>query len=387
MLRHFTYKLFFALLLSFSLASQSLAVPSAIPKAPQLAAKGYFLQDFNSGQVIAEDNADLRMEPASLTKMLSAYVVANELRAGNINLQDKVSISKKAWRMPGSRMFIEVGKQVSVEALLKGVIIQSGNDATVALAEHVAGTEDSFVLLMNEYAKRLGMKDSHFVNSTGLPHEDHYTTPRDMASIASAIIRDFPEHYKWYSEKKYTFNKITQYNRNRLLWRDDNVDGVKTGHTESAGFCLVASAVKNDTRLVSVVLGTDSERAREQESQKLLNYGFRFFEGHRLYASGETLKDIRIWQGVEDSLKLGLADALHVTVPRGQYKNLKPSISYEATIKAPVKKGQPLGKVIISLEDKEIASRSLVALHDVEEGGWWKQFIDWIKLLFHGWFN
>lgn len=387
MFRHLHYNLIFSLLLVFLLASHSFAAPRAIPKAPELAAKGYFLQDFNSGHVIAEDNADQRMEPASLTKMLSAYIVASELKQGNISLQDKVTVSEKAWRMPGSRMFIEVGKQISVEDLLKGVIIQSGNDATVALAEHVAGTEEAFVSLMNEYATRLGMTASHFVNSTGLPHEEHYTTPRDMAIIASAIIRNFPEHYKWYAQKKFSFNNITQYNRNKLLWRDDAVDGVKTGHTESAGFCLVASAIKDDMRLISVVLGTNSERAREKESQKLLSYGFRFFEGHRVYAAGETLKDVRVWKGTEDSLKLGVADELYVTVPRGQYKNLKPSINYEAIIEAPVKKGQALGNISVNLDDELLVSRPLVALHDVEEGGWWKRFVDWIKLLFHGWFN
>lgn len=387
MLRYFCNNLFSSLLLGILVVNASFAAPRAIPKAPQLAAKGYFLQDFNSGHIIAEDNADQRMEPASLTKMLSAYIVASELKQGNISLQDKVTVSEKAWRMPGSRMFIEVGKQISVEDLLKGVIIQSGNDATVALAEHVAGSEDAFVSLMNDYAARLGMASSNFVNSTGLPDKDHYSTPRDLAKIAGAIIRNFPDHYKWYAQKKFSFNNITQYNRNKLLWRDDAVDGIKTGHTESAGFCLVASASKNDMRLISVVLGTKSERAREQESQKLLSYGFRFFEGHRIYAAGETLKDVRIWKGTEDSLKLGVADELHVTVPRGQYKNLKPSINYEAMIEAPVKKGQALGNISITLDDNELVSRPLVALHNVEEGGWWKRFIDWIKLLFHGWFN
>lgn len=372
-------------LFSFSLLAQ--AAPQAIPAPPQLAAKGFLLIDYNSGNVIAQDNADNRMEPASLTKMLSAYVVASELKGGNINLTDKVTVSEKAWRMPGSRMFIEVGKQVSVEELLKGVIIQSGNDATVALAEYVAGSEDAFASLMNQYADKLGLTGSHFVNSTGLPDPDHYTTPRDLSLIAAAIIRDFPEHYKWYAIKEYTFNNITQYNRNRLLWRDKDVDGVKTGHTESAGFCLVASADKNGMRLISVVLGTDSEQARERESQKLLNYGFRFYESHRLYAAGEVLKDVRIWQGTEDNIKLGIADDLYITVPRRRYKELQPAIRYEALIKAPVSKGAALGSVSISLDGEEIVSRPLVALHDVERGGWWKRFVDWIKLLFHDLFN
>jgi D-alanyl-D-alanine carboxypeptidase (penicillin-binding protein 5/6) len=373
------------ILFCFSLLAQ--AAPQAMPAPPQLAAKGFLLIDYNSGYVIAQDNADTRMEPASLTKMLSAYVVASELKNGNITLADKVTVSEKAWRMPGSRMFIEVGKQVSVKELLKGVIIQSGNDATVALAEYVAGSEDAFASLMNQYAAKLGLTGSHFVNSTGLPDPDHYTTPQDLAIIAAAIIRDFPEHYKWYAIKQYTYNNITQYNRNRLLWRDEDVDGVKTGHTESAGFCLVASADKNGMRLMSVVLGTDSERARERESQKLLNYGFRFYESHRLYAAGEVLKDVRIWQGTEDNIKLGVADDLYVTVPRGRYKDLHPAVRYEALIKAPISKGSALGNVSIMLDDNEIASRPLVALHDVERGGWWKRFVDWIKLFFHDLFN
>ncbi|MGD8998866.1 MAG: D-alanyl-D-alanine carboxypeptidase family protein [Granulosicoccaceae bacterium] len=373
------------LLLCFSLLAQ--AAPQAIPGPPQLAAKGFLLIDHHSGHVIAQDKSDTRMEPASLTKMLTAYVVASELKSGNIQLSDMVTVSEKAWRMPGSRMFIEVGTQVSVEQLLKGVIIQSGNDATVALAEYVAGSEEAFASLMNQYAARLGMSGSHFVNSTGLPDPDHYTTPQDMAVIASAIIRDFPEHYEWYAIKQYTYNDITQYNRNRLLWRDKHVDGVKTGHTESAGFCLVASANKDGMRLISVVLGTDSERAREQESQKLLNYGFRFFESHRLYAAGEVLKDVRIWQGTEDKIKLGLADDLYVTVPRGRYQDLNPGIRYEAIIKAPISKGAPLGNVNITLDGNDIVSRPLVALHDVERGGWWKRFVDWVKLLFHDLFN
>jgi D-alanyl-D-alanine carboxypeptidase (penicillin-binding protein 5/6) len=362
------------------------AVPQAIPAAPQLAAKGYVLQDFHSGQIIAELNGNQQMEPASLTKMLTTYVVAQELRTGNISLADKVTISDKAWRMPGSRMFVEVNSQVSIEDLLKGIIIQSGNDATVAIAEHIAGNEETFASLMNQYAVQLGMLDSHFVNSTGLPHKDHFTTPRDLAKLARAVIRDFPEHYKWYSEKKFTYNNITQYNRNKLLWSDDSVDGIKTGHTDSAGYCLVASALRDDMRLISVVLGTDSERAREQESRKLLNYGFRFYRTHRLYEAGATLSDTKVWKGQLDSLALGLEEDLYVTVPRGTYKNLKPSTSYASLIEAPVIKHAALGTVDINLDGEVIATRELVALHEVKEAGWWKRLVDTLILFFKGLF-
>lgn len=369
----------FFLILSSSLSS---AAPQAIPAAPKLAANGYVLQDFNSGQIIAELNGDQQMEPASLTKMMTTYVVAHELRSGNITLADKVTISKKAWRMPGSRMFVEVNSQVSVEDLLKGIIIQSGNDATVAIAEHVAGSEETFASLMNQHAVQLNMLDSHFVNSTGLPDKEHFTTPRDLAKLARALIRDFPEHYKWYSEKKFTYNNITQYNRNKLLWRDKTVDGVKTGHTESAGYCLVASSLRDDMRLLSVVLGTKSERAREQESKKLLNYGFRFYRTHRLYEAGVTLSNAEIWKGQQDTLSLGLKDDLYITVPRGTYKKLKPSISYASLIEAPVIKHAALGSVDISLNDEVIANRKLIALHEVKEGGWWKRLIDSLVLFF-----
>lgn len=373
----------FFLLISSGLAS---AAPQATPAAPQLAAKGYVLQDFNSGQIIAELNGDQRMEPASLTKMMTTYVVDHELRAGNIHLEDKVTISNKAWRMPGSRMFVEVNTQVSVEDLLKGIIIQSGNDATVAIAEHVAGSEETFASLMNQHAARLGMTGSHFVNSTGLPDENHYTTSRDLAKLARALIRDYPEHYQWYSEKKFVYNNITQYNRNKLLWHDESVDGIKTGHTESAGFCLVASALREDMRLISVVLGTDSERAREQESKKLLNYGFRFYRTHRLYEAGAVLSDAKVWKGLQDKLTLGLKEDLYVTVPRGAYKNIKPTISYASFIEAPVVKYAALGTVNINLNDEVIASRELVALHEVEEAGWWKRLIDSLILFFKGLF-
>jgi D-alanyl-D-alanine carboxypeptidase (penicillin-binding protein 5/6) len=284
--------------------------------------------------------------------------------------------------MQGSRMFVEVGKRVSVENLLKGMIIQSGNDATVALAEHVAGSEDAFVSLMNQHAARLGMLNSHFVNSTGLPHKNHYTTPRDLAKLAAALIRDFPEHYDWYSMKKFKFNNITQYNRNKLLWRNNSVDGIKTGHTDAAGYCLVASALRDDMRLISVVLGTSSEEARATESQKLITYGFRFFETHKLYAANTPLTTAHIWKGVQEELNLGLANDLYLTIPKGQYKNLDANMNLDARIIAPAKKGQSFGSVNISLGDEQYAKRELVALSDIDKGGLLNNLIDEIKLLF-----
>ena len=314
--------------------------------------------------------------------MLSAYVIDHELAKGNISLDDEVLISEKAWRMQGSRMFIEVGKKVSVEDLFKGVIIQSGNDATVALAEHVAGSEDAFVSLMNQHAAELGMLDSHFVNSTGLPHKDHYTTPRDLAKLAIALIRDYPKHYDWYSQKEFVYNDIKQYNRNRLLWRNKYVDGIKTGHTEAAGYCLVASAKRDGMRLISVILGTRSDEARSSESQKLLTYGFRFFETHRLYKANEPLTTARVWKGEQETLPLGLNEDLYLTIPKGQYKKLVANMNLDARITAPIRQGQAFGTVNVSLGDEQYAKRELVALSTIESGGLFGNLVDEIKLLF-----
>ena len=368
-----------ALLIVFFTSAQAATL---IPATPKIKAKGYLLIDFNSGRVLAEKKSDQRMEPASLTKMLSAYVVDHELAKGNISLDDEVRISEKAWRMQGSRMFIEVGKKISVEDLLKGVIIQSGNDATVALAEHVAGSEDAFVSLMNQHASELGMLDSHFVNSTGLPHKEHYTTPRDLAKLAIALIRDYPKHYDWYSQKEFVYNDIKQYNRNRLLWRNKYVDGIKTGHTESAGYCLVASAERDGMRLISVLLGTRSDETRSSESQKLLTYGFRFFETHRLYKANEPLTTARVWKGAQEELSLGLNEDLYLTIPKGQYKKLDANMNLGARIIAPIKQGQVFGTVNIALGDEQYAERELVALSAIKSGGLFGNLVDEIKLLF-----
>jgi len=352
------------------------------PPAPDIAARGYLLLDYNSGHVIASRKADERLEPASLTKMMTSYVILSELNAGKINLKDKVLISEKAWRMPGSRTFVEVGKRVSVETLLKGMIIQSGNDATVALAEYVAGSEETFANLMNQTANALGMGASHFVNSTGLPHADHYTNARDMATLAQALIRDFPEHYAWYSIKEFSYNGIKQYNRNKLLWQDDKVDGIKTGHTEAAGYCLVSSAKQDEMRLISVVLGAKSENSRARESQKLLSYGFRFFETHKLYAPDEALTEVRVWKGETENVALGLNKEMLITIPRGQYDNLNASMKVTSKITAPVNKGKQYGMVEVMLNGEAVATQPLIALQDVAEAGLIDSLIDEALLLF-----
>jgi len=367
--------------------SSQLPIPSIVPSAPSSTANVYVLMDFNSGKLIASKKPDKRVEPASLTKIMTGYIVINELAAGNIALEDKVTISKKAWKMPGSKMFIEVGKQISVQDLIKGMVIQSGNDASVALAEHIAGSEEAFSKLMNRYAQKLGMTNTHYINATGLPHNDHYTTASDLAKLTKALIKNFPEEYKWYAQKKFTFNGITQYNRNKLLWQDQSVDGLKTGHTKSAGYCLVSSAVRNDMRVISIVLGTNSAKERVRESQKLLNHAFRFFETHKIYDAEQRLDDARIWEGQKDTVGLGLVNDLYVTIPRGQYKNLVIETSVESGISAQIHKGQELGKLHISLNGKTIIEQPLIALNDVEEGSFIKKIVDQLKQLFQSILN
>jgi D-alanyl-D-alanine carboxypeptidase (penicillin-binding protein 5/6) len=352
-----------------------------VPAAPDIKASAYVVQDFNSGNVLIEANADETMEPASLTKMMTTYVILSELESGNITLKDPVRVSKKAWKMGGSKMFIEVGKDVSVEELLKGVIIQSGNDASVALAEYVAGDESAFADLMNQHAAELGMTRTQFANASGLPHSDHYTTARDMTTMGIALIRDFPEYYPWHAIREYKFNNINQFNRNRLLWHDDAVDGIKTGHTETAGYCLVASAERDGMRLVSTLMGSASEEARLNESKALLRYGFRFFETHRLYQAGEPITEVRVWKGETDSLPLGVERDLFVTVPRGQYQNLDARMEIDEKILAPVRPGEARGVVKVSLDSESIAELPLVSLSGVPEGSLWKRMKDYVRLL------
>ncbi len=358
------------------ITASALAAALPIPNPPSTGAKSFIVQDFASGRILAEKNADQSVEPASITKLMTAYVVFNELQAGNITLGDMVTISEKAWRTPGSRMFVEVNKQVVLEDLLQGMIVQSGNDATVALAEYIAGSEETFAALMNRHAEEIGMTGSHFENSTGLPGENHYMTAQDIARLATLLIRKYPEFYNWYSQKEYTFNDITQYNRNKLLWRDESVDGLKTGFTDSAGYCLVTSASKDGMRLITVVLGTGSANARVDASQALLNYGFRFFETHKLYDAGTRLTTSRIWKGSTETVPLGLDEALYVTIPRGQYKSLDASMSIDDLIMAPVSEGQALGTVQVKLSDEVVADQPLVSLQSIGEGSFWQRISD-----------
>jgi len=369
----------FILMLVFSTAQ---AVMTPVPAPPKLPAKSFLLIDFNSGRVLAEKNIDKKIEPASITKMMTAYVIYKEIESGRLSMDEEVTISKKAWRMKGSKMFIEVGKKITVGTLLKGVIIQSGNDATVALAEHIAGSEATFADYMNQYAQTLGMINTNFVNSTGWPNKKHLTTARDIATLAKAIISEFPDHYALYSQKEYTYNGIKQYNRNKLLWRDKTIDGIKTGHTESAGYCLVTSAVRNDMRLIAVVLGTRSEKARASVSQSLMSYGFRFYETSKLYAAGESLNTTRIWKAERANLNLGLTDDLYVTIPRGQYRKLDAVMEVNKNIEAPINKGEQLGTVRVTLDGEEILSRPLIALSTIGEGSIWQKTKDYIIQLF-----
>jgi len=365
------------------LTAVSYAAITPAPKAPEVAAKSYILQDYNSGKVLAAVNAAQRLPPASITKLMTAYVVSQELESGNIALEDEVLISEKAWRMVGSRSFIEVNSRVSVEVLLRGMIIQSGNDAAVALAEHIAGSEETFSQMMNQYAQQLGMFNTNYQNATGLPGKEHYTTAEDIAILSAAVIRDL-KHYAWYSEKEFTYNNITQHNRNKLLWRDKSVDGLKTGHTEEAGYCLAASAKRDGMRLISVVLGTRSENARAQETQKLFNYGFRFFETHDLYQAGQQIADSKVWQGAADKVLLGLDKALTITVPRGRYDELVATTNIQKPIIAPIVDGQVLGEVQIHLAGELVATEQLVAIGAVEKGSWWRQLLDMLLMLIWG---
>ena len=362
--------------------SHSFAAAKPIPDPPALKADSFYLVDFESGRVLAEKDPDKHVEPASITKLMTAYLVDKAIADGDIAVDEKVTISEKAWRMKGSKMFVEVGKQVTVEDLMKGLIIQSGNDASVALAEHIAGSESAFVGYMNHQAQVLGMRNTNFENSTGWPSPEHYSTARDIAILTAAIIRDYPETYRYYREKEYTYNEIRQFNRNRLLWRDDSIDGVKTGHTEAAGYCLVASAIQNDMRLISVVLGTSSDKSRTSSSQALLNYGFRFFETHKLYRANEVLKTARLWYGEQEQVAMGVGRDIHITIPRGRYKDLDASMDIESEISAPISQGQELGQVNIKLDDEIIVSESIVATHAIAEGGILSRALDSIKLMF-----
>ncbi|MEZ0148891.1 MAG: D-alanyl-D-alanine carboxypeptidase family protein [Candidatus Reddybacter sp.] len=348
-----------------------------IPASPQLAAKSWILIDANTGRVLVEENADLQLPPASLTKMMSSYVVAGEMAGGKFTKADKVPISVTAWKMGGSKMFVREGTEVLLGDLLKGIIIQSGNDATVAVAEFLAGSESAFADVMNQQAVLLGMSSSYFVNATGWPAEGHITTARDLSLLAQALIIEHPDHYALYSEKYYEYNGIKQPNRNRLLWRDKSVDGMKTGHTEEAGYCLVASAERNGMRLISVVMGTHSEEARAQESQKLLTYGFRYFETAKVFGAGDVLQaNNRVWFGKEDSVDLVLAEDVFLTFPRGARAQLESNIHVDATLEAPLTQQQELGRLVVTYKGDVLADEKLVAAQPIAEAGFFSRLWD-----------
>ena len=354
--------------------------PPPIPAPPQVKARGYFLMDFTSGQVLAEMNAKQRLEPASLTKLMSAYAIFHALKDGRIKLTDEVRISPHARDQDGSRMFVEVGTTVSVENLIQGLIVQSGNDATVALDEHVAGSEPVFVDLMNQYAQRLGLTSTHFQNSPGMPSPEHYTTARDIAVLSAALIREFPEYYKYYSQRQFTWNKITQPNRNGLLGRDPSVDGLKTGHTETAGYCLVSSAKRGDMRLVSVVMGSPNISAREDASAALLNYGFNFYQTRKLYAANATVLTLPVWKGAAESVKLGVTHDIYAVLPRGQESSLSAAADVADPLFAPLARATEVGKLRVTLGDKTIGTYSLHPVEEVGEAGFFSRMIDDVKL-------
>lgn len=376
-------KLLIFILFLFAAARGSGAVEMRpMPAPPIVGAKSYMVVDGRTGHELAALEPDKALAPASLTKLMTAYAIFQALKEKQISLDDQVTVSENAWRTPGSRMFIEVGTRVVVKDLLLGMIVQSGNDASVALAEHVAGTESVFAEVMNQYAATLGMHSSHFQNATGLPGDQHYSTARDLATLARAIINEFPDYYKWYSQKEFEYNKISQNNRNSLLWRDPTVDGMKTGHTDDAGFCLVSSAQRDGMRVISVVLGTGSAKARLDGSQALLNYGFRFFETRLLYKAGEPVTNARIWKAANEFTQLGLPKDLYITVPRGSYDAVESVLSIPAILVGPVAAGQPLAELQVSLNGTELVSERLRALDDNPRGSLWQRTRDGIRLWF-----
>jgi D-alanyl-D-alanine carboxypeptidase (penicillin-binding protein 5/6) len=389
-----TRMIFALLLLPFLLVSMSATAadpvpiaPAGPPQPPEIEATAYILVDYDTGDVLAEKNADMRVPPASLTKIMTSYIAAREIESGRIHLSDDVPVSVNAWKHAApeeqeSAMFIREGTTVKLEDLLRGVIIQSGNDATVAVAEYVAGSEDAFVDLMNQQAKALGMFGTHYMNSEGLPDPEHYSTVRDLSTLTRALIRDHPSHYEIYSEKSFRYNNIDQPNRNRLLWRDRTVDGVKTGHTKEAGYCLIASALRDGMRLVSVVTGTTSDEARMRESQKLLSFGFRFYETHKLYDPGVMLRTTDVWYGKENEVQLGLTAPVYVTIPRGRYGDLKAETDVARVVKAPFDVGAEFGQLHVTLDDKDVVKAPLTALSAVEEAGWFKRLWQHIYLFF-----
>ena len=378
------------LLVVFMLASNfSFAAPAIIPRPPEIAATSYILLDAKTGQVLIEENADEALPPASLTKIMTAYVVTEEILSGNLALSDEVHISEKAWRMEGSKMFVGVDTQVEVEDLLRGIIIQSGNDASVAMAEHIAGSEEAFADMMNQYAEVLGLSQTFFMNASGLDTELYYNTmsARDLAKLAQATISRHAQFYPMYSEREFTYNDIRQSNRNTLLFRDRNVDGMKTGWTDAAGYCLVASAERDGMRLISVVMGTASEEARAIETQKLLTYGFRYYETHKLYDSNQVLTNVPVYSGALNAVDLGIEDEVYITIPRGQAESMTATVDVDEIIRAPLSDRQIMGEVRVVLDNNILYQGDVVSMQAVEQGGILKRFVDWITLLFSNMFS
>lgn len=384
-MKQFVFRCVAALLLATAPVALFAAIP--MPQPPPLEATAWYLVDAKTGMVLTEKNSAQRVPPASLTKMMTTYVIDHALKDGRVRMSDTAQVSEKAWRMEGSRMFVQVGTRVPVEDLVRGIIIQSGNDASVAMAEHVAGSEESFASLMNQYAQKLGMKDSHFMNATGLPDPNHYVTAHDLGVLARASIYEFPENYRYYAEKEFTYNGITQPNRNLLLWRDPSVDGMKTGHTEEAGYCLVASALRNGTRLVSVVMGTKSEEARAVESAKLINWGYSAFETYAPYPAGTVLGESLVWMGKTDKVRLGVLEEVVMTLPRGMQSQLKAAITVQPEVHAPLKKGDRIGSLVIRHGDDIVVEKPLVAMDDVEEANILVRIWHWLRLFFGGIFG
>ncbi|MDA9306474.1 D-alanyl-D-alanine carboxypeptidase [Gammaproteobacteria bacterium] len=375
--------IYFLLIVPFCM---DLSAQSLVPKAPKLNLSSYILIEANTNTVIAEFNSDNQIAPASMTKVMSGYVIADQIANGSISLDDKVLISEKAWKTGGSKMFIEAGKRVSVKDLLSGIIIQSGNDATIAMAEYVAGSEEGFVDFMNAYASEMGLTNSLFQNSTGFSDPNHFTSAKDLAKLTQALINNFPDHYATYKEKEFTFNGIRQLNRNKLLWRDDSVDGVKTGHTDSAGFCLISSAQRNDMRLIAVVAGSESENERLTASQRLLEYGFRFYATQKLVTQEIKVTTAKVWGGKTNEVALGSTKDIYLTLPRSEFKNIKANYQFNNNLQAPIEIGQMIGSIEFTSNDRVVLSAPLVAIETVEAKGFfgmlWSRLVYWITTLF-----
>ena len=375
--------IYFLLIVPFCM---DLSAQSLVPKAPKLNLSSYILIEASTNTVIAEFNSDNQIAPASMTKVMSGYVIADQIANGSISLDDKVLISEKAWKTGGSKMFIEAGKRVSVKDLLSGIIIQSGNDATIAMAEYVAGSEEGFVDFMNAYASEMGLTNSLFQNSTGFSDPNHFTSAKDLAKLTQALINNFPDHYATYKEKEFTFSGIRQLNRNKLLWRDDSVDGVKTGHTDSAGFCLISSAQRNDMRLIAVVAGSESENDRLIASQRLLEYGFRFYATQMLVSQDIKVTSAKVWGGKTNEVALGSAKDIYLTLPRSEFKNIKANYQFNNNLQAPIEIGQMIGSIEFTSNDRVVLSAPLVAIETVEAKGFfgmlWSRLVYWITNLF-----